>query len=540
MSTLLLLALLNAAPPPEDDTHDLVLFAHTRPYRIRLHLRLAGQSYQHGWNRQMGRLYAYLDVDGDGKLSPAEAARAPSQEQWRQMSSGQGKLAPDPSPSFDDLSRGKKIASVGDLQTYYASSTAGPLQTLWAWPGGAGDPLGEALWKKLDSNRDGKLSKEELLAARRVLAKLDLDDDDVISGSELLEQRFFASPSLVMTAGPAHGAGRGGLPFYSVRPDASSMVVARALITRYDRDNSDTLSNREIGFSREQFASLDRNRDGQLDAVEMVGWTALPADLELVVPLEGADHPIRVLAGPLPGLRVATTRAGEAILVEDWHIDLFRPRPLLPRERVRSNPAVAEFDALDSDGNGYLNSREIYHPPFKYVPWMRLADRDGDGKLSKKEFTAFADLQASILGRVTFLQVADLRRSLFRFMDENGDGRLGIREMNQVGERLTRWNPKGTVFDRGSLPYHYRLTLGYGVLDQIPRGTGELRQLPLYPPARGPLWFRKMDRNGDGDVSRREFLGTAEQFRAIDSDADGLISHIEAEHYDQQKRKAND
>src|SRR5207247_3380300 len=44
----------------------------------------------------------------------------------------------------------------------------------------------------------------------------------------------------------------------------------------------------------------------------------------------------------------------------------------------------------------------------------------------------------------------------------------------------------------------------------------------------GPLWFRKMDRNRDGDVSRREFLGTEEQFRRIDADGDGLISVDEA------------
>src|SRR5207302_5516226 len=33
---------------------------------------------------------------------------------------------------------------------------------------------------------------------------------------------------------------------------------------------------------------------------------------------------------------------------------------------------------------------------------------------------------------------------------------------------------------------------------------------------RGPLWFQKMDRNRDGDVSRKEFIGTDEQFKAID------------------------
>ena len=38
-----------------------------------------------------------------------------------------------------------------------------------------------------------------------------------------------------------------------------------------------------------------------------------------------------------------------------------------------------------------------------------------------------------------------------------------------------------------------------------------------------------MDRNGDGDVSRREFLGTDEEFRRLDRDGDGLISAEEAE-----------
>jgi Ca2+-binding EF-hand superfamily protein len=44
----------------------------------------------------------------------------------------------------------------------------------------------------------------------------------------------------------------------------------------------------------------------------------------------------------------------------------------------------------------------------------------------------------------------------------------------------------------------------------------------------GPLWFQKMDRNGDGDISPREFLGTDEDFRKIDADGDGLISSAEA------------
>ena len=47
-------------------------------------------------------------------------------------------------------------------------------------------------------------------------------------------------------------------------------------------------------------------------------------------------------------------------------------------------------------------------------------------------------------------------------------------------------------------------------------------------PRVGPDWFQKMDRNHDGDVSRREFLGPRDQFDRLDRDKDGLIDPDEA------------
>jgi hypothetical protein len=46
-----------------------------------------------------------------------------------------------------------------------------------------------------------------------------------------------------------------------------------------------------------------------------------------------------------------------------------------------------------------------------------------------------------------------------------------------------------------------------------------------------------MDRNGDGDVSPREFLGTDEEFRLLDADGDGLISADEARRYEAARKK---
>ena len=47
-------------------------------------------------------------------------------------------------------------------------------------------------------------------------------------------------------------------------------------------------------------------------------------------------------------------------------------------------------------------------------------------------------------------------------------------------------------------------------------------------PPNVPAWFVGMDRNNDGDISPREFLGAPEHFRLFDADHDGLIDATEA------------
>jgi len=56
-------------------------------------------------------------------------------------------------------------------------------------------------------------------------------------------------------------------------------------------------------------------------------------------------------------------------------------------------------------------------------------------------------------------------------------------------------------------------------------------------PAKTPVWFTKMDRNHDGDLSQREFIGSEEDFRKLDADGDGLISAEEARQFEARTKK---
>src|SRR5262249_49491463 len=80
--------------------------------------------------------------------------------------------------------------------------------------------------------------------------------------------------------------------------------------------------------------------------------------------------------------------------------------------------------------------------------------------------------------------------------------------------------------------------LGFGGVVAVSYAGG-VRGRPVPEPTTGPVWVRKMDRNRDGGVARREFLGSDELFRKIDTDGDGLISVEEAIKADELFRKQN-
>ena len=152
-----------------------------------------------------------------------------------------------------------------------------------------------------------------------------------------------------------------------------------------------------------------------------------------------------------------------------------------------------------------------------------------DDKVDREELAASIRVQQAaqrdqISGRVGVRQ-----QPLFGQLDINGDGQLTVREVDLIPERLLLLDENGDgVITASERPNSVSIQLSRGVVAQD-RVAIAAQDVPTSPPAQsGPAWFRGMDFNRDGEISRREFIGPIELFDTLDHNGDHFVSLSEA------------
>ncbi len=91
--------------------------------------------------------------------------------------------------SLAELTAYYRKNSFNPFHVHLATPQVNPLAAVGFLPGGAeptAEQVSDGIFSLLDTNRDGKLSRQELAAAPAVLLRLDEDEDEMITTRELV------------------------------------------------------------------------------------------------------------------------------------------------------------------------------------------------------------------------------------------------------------------------------------------------------------------------------------------------------------------
>ena len=466
------------------------------------------------------------------------------------MRNGSGSLA-----SIELLDRdGTRTVNYEEFAEYYLADSNKTLKTRAALPGNANNQvaLTTALFDRLDKDKSKRLSKEELNRAEPILVALDADEDETVSPAEVTAGLIAPRELGGQVGGGMMGmdgmGGRGlGEPVQTdlqVHTGTLPGNVVQQAIAKYDRNGDYEFAANEVDFGEATFKKLDASGDGKLDAKELEVWRTGEADLVVTLAsgksIDDCKCEIAFGKGCRHSLVLPDAKSKDRLVARIGKQTMdFAALPLPNPSQLAANPYVGNFPANKKE----VTEKDLAGPQFQALRILfDVADFDGNGKLTKKEFDRFFALQGSIMR--LGLTVSHITRvpSLFQLIDANTDGRLSVKELRMAYDRLQPLEPSGAAeVSKGILQPSATVRLGFTL-------SAGLDSNAVAPPVQpggyaaekyaelGPIWFGRMDRNSDGELSLLEFPGSRADFAKVDADGDGVITLAEAEAYDRSAR----
>lgn len=391
----------------------------------------------------------------------------------------------------------------------------------------------------IDRDNNASVSDEELLTAFRTLRFRDLDNDETFSVSELLPYRDPRSQNTAVSPDVAS------LPFFHVTDEKSQSLAAERIVQRYGQNGnvaSAVLRQRSHSDPETQLLNVEAVR-----AILAAPEYHLTMDVRLSDKANTSDIDVTIAPAAADFCRIDEDRFGQVSLIIDR-----LPLKVVARGGGANNRVVTRgflgqtFVMIDGDRNQYLDETEFAGimgalQQAGAQGEFSTVDQNGDKMVTREELFSFAQRdQMAAASRIEVTVMQD-GKTLFGLLDANHDRRLSVREVRFGTQVLRKYDLNGDgAFAETELGTEYVLTLGLG-RSELRRSTGSMQMmnpsqmgtgdaiLPGTAGLSGPEWFRRMDRNQDGDLSPREFLGSPESFHGIDTDQDQLISAAEAD-----------
>ncbi len=394
----------------------------------------------------------------------------------------------------------------------------------------------------LDIDFDGAISTEELNLSSRTLRYRDLDNDETFSVAELLPYRDPRSQNAAVAPDVVS------LPFFHVVDHESAERASERILQQYGRAEH-VAENRLRQFERIRAAAGtdDRtlSREELLTIVEDPEFH-LVMDVRLSVKANTSSIVVSVnqdaSAFCLPAQK--QTFGEYNLSIDGMPLKVIALGGIANDRRSTQGYLGQTFVMSDGDRNQYLDegefsgmlealNRSSVRASFASV------DLDGDMMITRAEMFSFVKRDQLAAASHVEVSVKQDGKTLFGILDRNSDRRLSRRELAAGSNALKPYDVnQDQRFADTELGTEYILTISLGRPDfRRTSGQSEMMAmqtgagdpvLPRVDSLSGPEWFRRMDRNQDGDVSFREFLGTRQQFLKVDTDSDNLISTDEA------------